>query len=30
VQSMVGYDCGSDTNCKRYGTKLYNIHSDIA
>ena len=30
VQSMVGYDCGSDTNCKRYGTKLYNIPTNIA
>jgi len=30
VQSMVGYDCGSDTNCKRYGTKLYNIPTNKA
>ena len=30
VQSMVGYDCGLDTNCKRYGTKLYNIPTNIA
>ena len=30
VQSMVEYGYVSDTDCKRYGTKLYNIPTDIA